>query len=186
MAQPVCLTTVSERWLVAMRRVVAGVGADGRSTVVVDAAPGLVFRFPDQTDPHRVRAERVPEVPATLEPGQGALAELWMTEGLDLGEAGKDLTAGRGEWRVECPEGATRFRRSVFSPGRRTAMHSTMTLDYDIVVRGSLSLLLEDGSRTALEAGDAVVLPGVVHAWEAGPSGAELAVVMIGMAGPRR
>jgi quercetin dioxygenase-like cupin family protein len=85
-------------------------------------------------------------------------------------------------WVVECPPGATRFRTSLFTPGRTTAMHTTDTLDYDFVLEGEMTLLLADGSETLLRAGDAVVIPGVAHAWRAGPQGARLGLVMVGLA----
>ncbi|WP_281689752.1 hypothetical protein [Pseudonocardia thermophila] len=169
-----------------MRRVVVGTRADGTSCVASDGPPALVFRFPDQASPHEVRAERVAAVPDDLGPGQGALVEVFMSETLDLDDAGRDLTSLRDSWAVECPPGATRYRCSVFSPGRRTAMHRTATLDYDVVLSGSMTLILGDGSRTELAPGDAVVIPGLDHAWEAGPEGCVLSVVMIGMNGGAR
>lgn len=164
-----------------MRRVVVGLDAQQRSTVVADGPPSLMFRFPDGSEPHHVRAERISALPDDLAPGEGVLVELWMSEELDLSAARRDLTSVRDSWDVECAPGATRFRRSVFTPGRRTAVHTTGTLDYDVVTRGSLTLVLGDGSRTELRAGDVVILPGLAHAWEAGPEGAELSVIMIGM-----
>ncbi|MEK9968747.1 MAG: cupin domain-containing protein, partial [Ferrovibrio sp.] len=45
-------------------------------------------------------------------------------------------------------------------------MHRTESVDYGIVVFGEIVLVLDDGSRTHLKAGDVVVQRGTDHAWE--------------------
>ena len=45
-------------------------------------------------------------------------------------------------------------------------MHRTESVDYGIVVFGEIVLVLDDGSRTHLQAGDVVVQRGTDHAWE--------------------
>lgn len=45
-------------------------------------------------------------------------------------------------------------------------MHRTESVDYGIVVHGEIVLVLDDGSRTQLQAGDVVVQRGTDHAWE--------------------
>lgn len=45
-------------------------------------------------------------------------------------------------------------------------MHRTESVDYGIVVHGEIVLVLDDGSRTHLQAGDVVVQRGTDHAWE--------------------
>jgi quercetin dioxygenase-like cupin family protein len=165
-----------------VRRIVVGLGPDGKSRVDSDGSPSAIFHFRDQSGPHNAKAEKVDQVPAHLAPGEGALAELWSTEraGPRL-DGHTDPTQGMTSWQVECPPGGSRFRTSVFSPGRRTAMHTTNTLDYDFVLEGSVTLILSDGSETELSAGDAVVLPGCAHAWLAGPDGCRLGLVMLGL-----
>lgn len=60
-------------------------------------------------------------------------------------------------------------------------MHYTATVDFDFVVGGSTTLVLES-DEVALEPGDCVLIPGVPHAWRAGPDGCELCNVLIGKA----
>ncbi|MDV3258240.1 MAG: cupin domain-containing protein, partial [Sphingomonas sp.] len=43
--------------------------------------------------------------------------------------------------------------------------HATSTLDFIVVLTGTLELELDDGARTLLNAGDAAVLNGVRHRW---------------------
>ncbi|WP_341895389.1 cupin domain-containing protein [Ferrovibrio terrae] len=45
-------------------------------------------------------------------------------------------------------------------------MHRTESIDYGIVVFGEITLVLDDGSETHLQAGDVVVQRGTDHAWE--------------------
>ena len=52
-----------------------------------------------------------------------------------------------------------------------------------LVLDGSMTLLLEAG-QVVLRAGDGVVMPGVVHAWHAGPDGCRFSVVNLGLAPP--
>lgn len=45
-------------------------------------------------------------------------------------------------------------------------MHRTESVDYGIVIEGEITLILDDGSETHLQAGDVVVQRGTDHAWE--------------------
>ncbi|HEY4338350.1 MAG TPA: cupin domain-containing protein [Steroidobacteraceae bacterium] len=49
--------------------------------------------------------------------------------------------------------------------GKRTVMHRTRTLDYVVVIKGEIILMLDD-SEVTLRAGDVVVQRGTDHAWE--------------------
>lgn len=44
-------------------------------------------------------------------------------------------------------------------------MHTTPTIDYDIVLQGTLTLELDDGVEVELPAGSAIVQNGTRHAW---------------------
>jgi len=58
-------------------------------------------------------------------------------------------------------------------------MHNTDTVDFDIVLDGSVTLGLDDGEHV-LDAGDILVINGVDHSWRAGSKGCRLSVLMIG------
>jgi hypothetical protein len=61
----------------------------------------------------------------------------------------------------------------------RTTIHHTDTVDLDLVVTGSIDLLLDDGAHH-LDTGDCVVITGVDHGWRAGAEGCTLSVVLLG------
>jgi hypothetical protein len=62
-------------------------------------------------------------------------------------------------------------------------MHQTDTLDFDLVVAGSMDLVLDDGPHH-LGVNDCVVVTGVDHAWRAGPDGCTLSVFLLGTPPP--
>jgi len=47
----------------------------------------------------------------------------------------------------------------------RPGMHTTDTVDYDVIVSGEVWLELDDGAQVFLKAGDCVVQNGTRHAW---------------------
>lgn len=62
-------------------------------------------------------------------------------------------------------------------------VHHTDSVDYDVVLSGSVDLVLERGDLH-LEAGDGVVITGVDHGWRSGSDGAVVAVTLIGSVAP--
>ncbi len=72
----------------------------------------------------------------------------------------------------------------AYAPGMAFSMHHTDTVDFDIVLSGSMELILGDGVHP-LAAGDSVVVTGVDHAWRAGPVGCRMSVISIGVSPPR-
>ena len=45
-------------------------------------------------------------------------------------------------------------------------MHTTDTVDFDVVLSGEIYLVLDDGAELLLKAGDSVIQNGTRHAWE--------------------
>ncbi len=161
-----------------MRRVVTGVGADGRSTVFSDGhAPVAFAPRPDGAGAFgltRVAGGTVD--PAT---GSSVVNELWsLTD--DPSVTTDDPTLDLESFGVDVPAGETRWIITQMGPGLAAPMHSTPTIDYGVVVAGDVELGLDDGS-VRLYAGDSVVVNGVEHSWLAGPSGCVIATVMVGL-----
>jgi quercetin dioxygenase-like cupin family protein len=90
-------------------------------------------------------------------------AEIWKTDSTppDLHAA---AAADAVPWRLEPPRAGTVFRIVTFAPGATTGTHATQTLDYLVVIDGSISLLVGDDD-VRLESGDVVVLNGARHDW---------------------
>ena len=44
-------------------------------------------------------------------------------------------------------------------------MHRTQSLDFGIVLEGSMVMILDDGSETLMQRGDVAVQRGTMHAW---------------------
>lgn len=67
-----------------------------------------------------------------------------------------------------------------FADAIRPGMHATPTMDFDIVLSGTVGLELDDG-EAILHAGDVVVLNGTSHRWHnRGTTTAMIASVMVG------
>ncbi len=166
-----------------VRRIVTGHRADGRSTVLSDApAPNVKQRAA----------------------GNGSTL-LWVT---DESPADVSRTGDRAarEIGVPPPRRGSIFRVAEFPPGvggevrdhetllrdfgigpdvkrghapRHPAIHRTRSLDYVVVLKGEITLLLDDG-EVLLKAGDVVVQQGTNHAWiNRGAATCRLAMVFI-------
>lgn len=156
---------------VRIRRVVTGHDLAGKAHVVddrlvepitSDLVPGCAaYRlwgrderpvFPDDGSPHCAEAYFPPRDGSrfminTIPPG-----ELVPPPDLDVAAASADLERLMpGAMAANEPD----------APG----MHTTDSLDYVLVVTGEVTLELDDGERTVLRAGDAVVQNGTRHAW---------------------
>jgi hypothetical protein len=80
--------------------------------------------------------------------------------------------------------GAMDWKVIDYAPGLEFSMHHTDTVDFDIVLSGSVELILDHGAHP-LAVGDSVVVTGVDHGWRAGPEGCRLSVISIGVSPPR-
>ncbi|HVP47422.1 MAG TPA: cupin domain-containing protein [Bryobacteraceae bacterium] len=68
----------------------------------------------------------------------------------------------------------------VLEPGN-PGMHTTDTVDFDVIVSGEVYLELDDGAEVLLKAGDCVVQNGTRHAWRnRSPQNCVIAVTLVG------
>jgi len=122
------------------RRIVTGWNEAGE--------PGVLFAGP---------------APVTVDFGEAAASELWLTAG-----EGEDVRArvdpAAREWQLEPPRGGSAFRVVTYRPGAEVGLHSTATLDYIAVISGELTLVLPDEEVT-LRPGDALVQRATPHGW---------------------
>ena len=154
-----------------MRRVVTGIDAEGRSTVLDDSSPPVAF----QAGPAgMVRIDGEPS------PDRSVVYQLWSL-GASPQRGGPDPTTAMTVAEFHTPPGETSWIITHMAPGAGAPMHDTPTVDYGVVVAGEVELGLETGAVT-LRAGDAVLVDGVLHSWKPGPDGCVLATVQVGLA----
>ena len=138
-----------------MQHVVTGLGPDGRSTVLERR---------DLSEPPGAQVV-VETIAGTEELPPRLLASL----------------AGQGDAaNIGVPQVGSSWLIVKWPPNSDAYMHRTDTLDYDVVLSGQLTLVLEDGD-VVLDAGDSVVIPGVLHGWRAGPEGCVSSVVLLAL-----
>ena len=178
------------------RRVVTGLSDQGRAVVVSDGAPAEVISF--EALPGFVLAPMwgtgaVPKLPEpgerptfrmgdfVPEPGGTHFLLFTVPTPGELAAAGEnpdmmaDLTA---EMSAEVPDLVDAI--SEENPD----LHATVSIDYVIVISGTVALELDDGAMVTLHPGDVVVQNGTRHAWHnVGEERALLAAVLVGAAG---
>jgi quercetin dioxygenase-like cupin family protein len=165
------------RW--ASRRVVTGVGEDGRSTVVSTEPTPNIFLFEpsSNTDPHELEGTKIK--PSGREfPGLGTLevSELWIANNFD-GPTWQEPREGK--FGVESGAGNLRWRVTRFGPHLTRPLHRTNTTDCDLVLEGEVYIVLES-EEVLLSQGDFLVLPSVTHGWRTTERGCTLLVSMFG------
>jgi quercetin dioxygenase-like cupin family protein len=87
---------------------------------------------------------------------------------------------GRGEhFPIVRGPGIARWSFVHFPPGTTASLHHTDSVDFDVILDGTVDLILDDGPHR-LEPGDAVVVKGVDHGWATHEQGCRMSVVVIG------
>jgi quercetin dioxygenase-like cupin family protein len=137
-----------------VRRFVTGVDDRGRSCVVDE----VEVEFAITEDRGIVAVEQL-YVTAELPP---ALPAAGTADFLDMG-----FGPGLG-WMI-----------IRWEPGSEWPPHYTDTVDLDVVLEGTIELVLDDGAHR-LEPGDSVVVHGIDHAWRVGEEGCTMSVAAIG------
>ena len=62
--------------------------------------------------------------------------------------------------------GGTIFCTSDFPPHAKSPMHRTLSLDYGVVLAGSIWLITDGGDETEIKTGEMILQRGVNHMWE--------------------
>lgn len=143
-----------------VRRIVTGHDTDGTAAVLVDA-PATNVKNP--------------------RPGQFSTL-IWCTDGapaaMPIGLDAEDMGARRlGTYP---PERGTRFMIAEYPPGNVPRRHRTETIDYIVVLSGTIEMELDGGQAVTVNAGDVVVQRGTYHAWRnPGPDVCRMAFVLV-------
>jgi quercetin dioxygenase-like cupin family protein len=140
------------------RRIVTGLTAAGRSAVLFDDGSGFEM------------GGRGPQVALLWQSGEAPARN---DGAIDAASDGFSIALAPGATRCMLIDVAP--TEGLMPPG----MHVTDTLDYVVVLRGALSLYLDEG-EVEVGPGDVVVDRGVVHGWRnKGPEVARMLVVLI-------
>lgn len=153
-----------------MRRIITGHNAEGKSVITIDGPPAR-----------------------SLSENEGGLYELWNTDGNEINTLDETDRAD-SEVLLSPPVGGTKFRYFQINPTpegvpadlieaataaafekmgaahhrvdttRHPAMHKTKTIDYIILLKGDVTLLLDE-EEVDLKPFDVVVQRGTNHAW---------------------
>ena len=153
-----------------MRRIITGHNAEGKSVITIDGPPAR-----------------------SLSENEGGLYELWNTDGNEINTLDETDRAD-SEVLLSPPVGGTKFRYFQINPTpegvpadlieaataaafekmgaahhrvdttRHPAMHKTKTIDYIILLKGDVTLLLDE-EEVVLKPFDVVVQRGTNHAW---------------------
>jgi quercetin dioxygenase-like cupin family protein len=124
-----------------IRRVVTGHDAKGRAKVEIDELAKNVI---------------------SNRPGASSCV-VWSTKGFPVDNDGfNDPTAANFKTTVE---GGTVFRIVHYAPGVTPRNHRTDSIDYAVVISGSIEMELDDGVVAKLNAGDVLVQRGTIHNW---------------------
>jgi len=155
-----------------LRRIVTGHNAQGKSIIEIDGGPaaeiaadgsGLFEIWMSESIPadNSVLTDKMAEAPATLCPPAGAVKVRWFMvppENNGMSAEEKEAAAvfafeiiGAADARVDTT--------------RHPQMHKTKSVDYIIVVKGELDMLLDEGEARSLKPGDVVIQRGTNHAW---------------------
>jgi quercetin dioxygenase-like cupin family protein len=126
------------------KRIVTGHDADGRSVFVYDGPPPVIRTLGDGTQFH----------------------EMWITS-----ESPPVLTPTEPEPISEYqvlgpPANGTRVRICDMPPGSTSPMHRTASVDYGVVIQGTVTLVLDDDQEVEIGPGGLIVQRGTDHSWQ--------------------
>jgi mannose-6-phosphate isomerase-like protein (cupin superfamily) len=170
-----------------VRRVVTGHDDSGRSVFASDeqVAPVTLSQFPGSSFHRLWGADELPTFPDDGSPpaqpnyfppvGGFRFGLFTLPPANTPLPPDFDLVAGLTEMEQKLPGMAAHLDPA--DPG----MHTTETIDYEIVLSGEVVLELDDGAERVLQPGDTVIQNGTKHRWHnRGSEPAVLAVVLVG------
>jgi hypothetical protein len=187
----VCATSAIQEAIMKVRRVVVGVNSSGKSDVLSDAStsrnpafktvPGFEASLIWSTSAEACAGAKIPYRDPTIEanflPGPGESRLMFVTFPPDsvMMRADFDGAAFGAEFGQLLPGLAQTFEPDA--PG----MHTTDSIDYDIVLDGEVHLELDGGKEVLLKKHDVAVQQGNRHAWRnKGTQPATLLFVLMG------
>jgi len=145
-----------------IRRIVTAHDASGRSLVGID--------------------DIVESQPGKMQPAV-SVANLWLNT-LPPSLDGAD--PAQRDFPVLPSGGGAVFRILELAPGTAPHMHKTETIDYVVVLAGTVSMLLDDGTELAMKPHDVMIQRATVHGWaNRGSEPCRFATVVIDASGAK-
>ena len=176
-----------------MKRVVTGFDALERAvilrngppsrTITFDTMPGLVFEELWSTDSGCEVTDYDPLVGMdSLVPGPAGTRFRVVTIPPETMESAKALMQP-GALKAAAQELAAKLPGfPIETDSLDPAMHATQTIDYGIILSGEITLELDSGESTTMQAGDCVIQQATKHAWRnRGAEPCQIAFIMIGL-----
>lgn len=152
------------------RRVVTGLDANGKAVVISDGPSTQVFSRPERPLVTIFNMWRTDETPAPIDGAPESLTEPFQLMPPTGGSVCR-IIEFRPESEMDVPpeEISKAFAdmgagKNVVEGARHPGMHSTDTVDYAIIIKGSITMLLDE-EDVELKAGDVLVQRGTNHAW---------------------
>lgn len=173
-----------------LRRVVTGQTEAGKSVLVSDeSVEPITLSLLPGAEFHQIwGADDIPSLPTVGDrpaaplyfPPPGGFRFLLFTLGPDTVTLPEDLdvAAAMGELAEKLPGMV-----EVMEPDQ-PGMHTTDTVDFDLIISGEVWLELDDGAEVRLQTGDCVIQNGTRHAWRNKSS--EPCVMAVAIVGARR
>jgi mannose-6-phosphate isomerase-like protein (cupin superfamily) len=175
---------------VKVRRVVTGQQPDGKSAFVSDTeVEPIELAIMPSTAFHRLWGSDLPPSLPTdgsrpaaplYFPPEGGYRFYFFTLGPDSVTLPEDLDIGQALEELGTKLPGLGEAMEPDNPG----MHTTDTVDIDVVISGEVDLELDDGETVHLRAGDCVIQNGTRHAWRNRSS--EPVVIFVTLLGARR
>lgn len=155
-----------------LRRIVTGLDANDRSVVAIDDGPatmvgadeaGMAEIWAAALDPdHLLDGEdRLAGTDVVLEPGKRQIKIRWFTVPVENENASRDDLEAQAAFAFDAINAA----ECRVDTARHPMMHKTDTLDFIIMVKGEVDLLLDNDEVKSLKPGDVVVQRRTNHAW---------------------
>ena len=170
------------------RRVVTGHGKNGKAVILIDSVPPVHQRPGSGTQAQQFWiTERTPAEPVTA---QDPTHKIKGTNPPLTGSHFRvlDIPPEKDYPRTEADGEANRRLMGVevgpLGKGKHPGMHRTHSIDYAIVLKGEIDMLLDD-SEVHLKEGDVVVQGACNHAWaNRGDKPCQIAFILIGAKAP--
>ncbi len=174
------------------RRIVTGLGPDGRSVIVTDGeAPGT-FRFADGAIGYAALWETGGPLASPLQGGDAVRPWIQLHpvgDGISFKHV--VLPSAADQARLAQTGSNTGAEMQTLAPGMRTTghhdpddpgRHRTDTIDLGVIVEGEVELALPDGGPLRLGPGNCIVQRGTWHKWRnVGDTSARFVSVMFGV-----